>query len=378
MPLHRAVAPSSLGALTIALIASAAPLAQQQPRVPGTFRSSIALVPVDVRVLDRDGKPLTDLEPKDFTLFEDGVKQEILHFSSQSLTAGAPGPPSARAMRDGAATDLTPQKRRTFLIVLGRGRLEGPSKGIEAAIGFVRGRLFPQDEVAVMAYNRATDFTTNHELVALTIERFRSVHHSIESNLVQRLGGLAGIYGSKSIPVRVQAQIDGIFNETKGIGFRTVPPGRVTDAGRIADDSRIAAERVLTTEATFGGRREALTAEPPDPTGLSDASLDEFVLNNTQTMSDLWRTSTRGSSTCATSKAKSTLCSLRREDSSCPGSKTTPASPRWPTTRAWCSTRFRREVSAAGRRQFRDISRSHLDRPSSKRSRSGRCERWLI
>jgi hypothetical protein len=29
--------------------------------VPGAFRSRITLVPVDVRVLDRNGKPITDL-----------------------------------------------------------------------------------------------------------------------------------------------------------------------------------------------------------------------------------------------------------------------------------------------------------------------------
>jgi VWFA-related protein len=135
--------------------------AQQTSQVPGTFRSTVQLVPVDVRVFDRNGNPVLDLAESDFTLLEDGVPQQIRHFSSYALQADKSLEPGAKKMRrDAVATELSPQRRRTFLIVLGRGRLQGPSKGIEAALGFLRTRVLPQDEVSVMAYNRATDFST--------------------------------------------------------------------------------------------------------------------------------------------------------------------------------------------------------------------------
>jgi VWFA-related protein len=288
MLLRRAVTGPFIIALAAAAGGTMVPLAQQPPRVPGTFRSSIALVPVDVRVLDRNGKPITDLTQADFTLLEDGVRQDIRHFSSHAITAAEVEPSAARPMRDAGATDLPPQTRRTFLIVLGRGRLEGPSKGLEAALGFVRERLFPQDEVAVLAYNRATDFTTEHELAAQTIERFRDAHHSIEAKLVHGVSGLAGIYGTRSIPVRIQSQIDEIFRGTEGLGFRRVPPGRITDAGRIADDAKRVVDRAISADpGAIVADRERPLQDPSDPTSRGDFSLEEFVLNNTQTMSDL-------------------------------------------------------------------------------------------
>jgi VWFA-related protein len=258
--------------------------AQQQPsRVPGTFRSTIALVPVDIRVFDRDGKPVTDLTQADFTVLEDGVRQEIRHFSQHAL---APEERSvARASRtDGVAAELSPQRRRVFLIVLGRGRLEGPSKGLTATIGFVRDRLLPQDEVAVMAYNRATDFTTDRKQVMAVLERFREGHHDVESRLAHRWIGLAGVFGSKSIPEQVQKNIDAIFAGSDGLGFRTVPPGRVTDGGRIAQDHRRALDIRVNTDVANSAERPA---DPTDPSRTFDLSLDEYVLSQSQTMTDL-------------------------------------------------------------------------------------------
>jgi VWFA-related protein len=262
------------------------PLAQQQlpSQVPGTFRSTIAVVPVDVRVFDRDGKPVTGLTQADFTVLEDGVPQEIRQFAEQVLSA-SPDAAAAPATTRPHAADTEPSRRgRTFLIVLGRGRLEGPSKGLTASIQFVREKLLPQDEVAVLAYNRATDFTTDREKIASMLERFRDGHHDIESRLVQRFAGLSGLFGSKSIPEQVQQGIDAIFAGEGELGFRTVPPGRVTNAGRIAQDNRRTADIMLNTDLTAPDERPA---DPLDPGSRSDYSLNEYVLNHTQTMTDL-------------------------------------------------------------------------------------------
>src|SRR5688572_12360022 len=251
---------------------------QQQPSpVPGTFRSTIALVPVDIRVLDRGGKPITDLTQADFTIIEDGVRQEIRHFSKQALVPEEQT--AVTAVRDaGAAAELAPQRKRTFLIVLGRGRLEGPSKGLTATTRFLRERLLPQDVAAVLAYNRATDFTTDRAQLMAVLERFRDGHHDIESRLAHSSGsGLSGLFGGKSIPEQVQTKIDAIFSGPGGPGFRTVPPGRVTDRGRIAQDYRRGVDIRLNTDVTASGERL------PE----FDTSLDEYLLNHSQTMTDL-------------------------------------------------------------------------------------------
>jgi VWFA-related protein len=251
---------------------------QQQPSpVPGTFRSTIALVPVDIRVLDRDGKPVTDLTQADFTIVEDGVRQEIRHFSKHALV-----PEETTAITEvrdaGPVAGLAPQRKRTFLIVLGRGRLEGPSKGVNATIRFVRERLLPQDVAAVLAYNRATDFSTDRAQLVAMLERFRDGHHEVEARLAHGSGsGLAGLFGGSTIPDQVQARIDGIFAAPGGLGFRTVPPGRVTDRGRIAQDYRRGVDIRLNTDVAASGERL------PE----FDTSLDEYLLNHSQTMTDL-------------------------------------------------------------------------------------------
>ena len=250
---------------------------QQQPSpVPGTFRSTIALVPVDIRVLDRDGKPVTNLTQADFTIVEDGVRQEIRHFSKHALV-----PEETTAITEvrdaGPVAGLAPQRKRTFLIVLGRGRLEGPSKGINATIGFVRERLLPQDVAAVLAYNRATDFSTDRAQLVAMLERFRDGHHDVEARLAHGSGsGLAGLFGGNTIPDQVQTRIDAIFAGPGGLGFRTVPPGRVTDRGRIAQDYRRGVDIRLNTDVTASERLPEF-----------DTSLDEYLLNHSQTMTDL-------------------------------------------------------------------------------------------
>ena len=250
---------------------------QQQPSpVPGTFRSTIALVPVDIRVLDRDGKPVTDLTQADFTIVEDGVRQEIRHFSKHALV-----PEETTAITEvrdaGPVAGLAPQRKRTFLIVLGRGRLEGPSKGINATIRFVRERLLPQDVAAVLAYNRATDFSTDRAQLVAMLERFRDGHHDVEARLAHGSGsGLAGLFGGNTIPDQVQTRIDAIFAGPGGLGFRTVPPGRVTDRGRIAQDYRRRVDIRLNTDVTASERLPEF-----------DTSLHDYLLNHSQTMTDL-------------------------------------------------------------------------------------------
>ena len=100
---------------------------------------------------------MTDLRQEDFTVIEDGVRQNIAHFSFQALTAIPvdPSAPTKGLLRKIPVAELTPETRRTFLIVLGRGRLQHPSRGIDGLLTFVRKDLLPQDLVAVLAYNRA-------------------------------------------------------------------------------------------------------------------------------------------------------------------------------------------------------------------------------
>ena len=68
---------------------------------------------------------------------------------------------------------LSPQNRRMFIIALGLGRLEEPSRSISGLLRFVKTGLLPQDQVALFAYDRALSFTTDHQKVAEALERFK-------------------------------------------------------------------------------------------------------------------------------------------------------------------------------------------------------------
>ena len=163
-----------------------------QPRVPGTFRSNVTMVPVDVRVLDEKGQPITDLQADDFTVLEDGVPQVIRQFARLQLQAKPVSVARGPTFRTAAETDGAPQNHRVFLVVLGRGRLQGPSKGLDALVAFIERRLLPQDQVAVIAYNRATDFTTDRQPILEVLTRFKAGNDRIESKLEHWYSGPPG------------------------------------------------------------------------------------------------------------------------------------------------------------------------------------------
>ena len=132
-------------------VTGAGVLARQAAQQP-TFKSRTTVVPVDVRVVDRDGRPVEGLRESDFTVLEDGVPQRIVHFLFNRLE---PAPVTAAeeplGFRKPLGDGVNAQSHRIFLIVLGRGRHTGPVKAIEGAIRFIREGLLPQDRVAISA-----------------------------------------------------------------------------------------------------------------------------------------------------------------------------------------------------------------------------------
>jgi VWFA-related protein len=265
---------------------------QQQPPV---FRSAVTLVPVDVRVVDSAGKPVTDLKAEDFTIVEDGVKQEIRHFALQTFAAAPPAKESLTLREE--PISFEPQSNRIFLIVLGRGKLQQPSKAIDALLGFVRTNMLPQDQVAVFAYNRATTFTTDHQKVVTLLERFKLEHEEIDFKVEQQMMGLAAIYGSKLIPKDLQGKIDRMFAGSGLLASARLEPGAPADK-RIETDAR------RQIDAQLRQQEELARAEGAAMSGIQnvsiwsgldelqtqmfgDLSLEDFVATTATTLQDL-------------------------------------------------------------------------------------------
>jgi len=270
-------------------------LLAQQPRQaqPPTIRSRTTLVPVDVRVVDANGKPVTDLKKEDFTVLENGVRQDVRFFDTHALTAESPRPGPLDLRKAISADSITPdspfraQNQRIFLFVFGRGRLQAPDRGIDNSIQFIRDRLLPQDRVAVMAFNRATDFTTDRAATIATIERFKKAHEHIEALMKQQFSGLQAVYGGVAPYPEIQKEVDAVFQAPGTVNARTLPPGTPTDAGQITDDRRKVTDALQ--------RAEILATRDPTPydsldtlnSSFTDMSFDEYARSSAQTSQDL-------------------------------------------------------------------------------------------
>ena len=190
-----------------------------------------------------------------------------------------------------------PQANRIFLIVLGRGKLQEPSRTVDALIRFVRERLLPQDQLSVFAYNRATTFTTDHEAVARLLERFKAEHEQVDFEIGLQMSGLAAVYGSKLIPPRLQGKIDQMFAGSGLLASQRVDPGDAV-ASRVEKDAFRQTTAQMQKEIEVTKAEMAAAAGVPNLTVWSDIdeiqtemfadlSLETFVAATAQTLQDL-------------------------------------------------------------------------------------------
>jgi len=295
-----------LFALAIARVGASPqqPAAQQQPPA---FRSTIVVVPIDVRVIDnRTGKAVGDLKAEDFTLLEDGLPQPIRLFEKHTYAPETPAPNARIPVRE-SAFGAPEQKNRIFLIVLGRGKHNlTTSKPLEALRRFVREQLLPQDQVAVFAYDRATDFTTDHEQVAQLIDRFEKAHYEVDMDVrLQVETGLAGLYGSRALPKNVQVKIDSLFRGSGLLASQQVGKGETAATKRAEADAQRAAGDLQ--RADINQKTAEMAAQAQKDIGVAGAAglgswssidevtsqmfttltLEDFMQNNAQSLQDL-------------------------------------------------------------------------------------------
>ena len=159
MQQHRLVFAAALSVLLGAAIAA------QDQQAP-TFRTTVDLVPVDVSVLDRTGRPLQGLEAKDFMITVDGRPRRVAsaqYIASVRDTEATPAGPTHYSSNTSAAGG------RMIMIAVDQANI-GAGRGrvaMESARRFVE-RLSPADRVGLVTLPGAgpqIDFTANHALV---------------------------------------------------------------------------------------------------------------------------------------------------------------------------------------------------------------------
>jgi hypothetical protein len=109
-----------------------APSAPQQ--TAPTFRAGATIVPVDVRVFDGKGRPVTDLTREDFVVFEDDVPQDVALFAATALTPAVPDFHNGRG-----ADPATPgeEGKPSFMVVHGNGAAPDPFRNMDGTRSFV-------------------------------------------------------------------------------------------------------------------------------------------------------------------------------------------------------------------------------------------------
>src|SRR5437588_8316803 len=170
------------------LLQTAAPVAAQQTgQSESRIQVTSELVLVNVVAHDKNGNLVRDLKKGDFTLFEDGKKQEISTFDFENVdemaTAGAAeatvsGMVGGTVLRAGkqASPSLDARDRRMILLFFDFSAMEPEQidRSVEAAKKFVSTKMLPADLMALVS--RATnmhvdlDFTDDKAklLAALT------------------------------------------------------------------------------------------------------------------------------------------------------------------------------------------------------------------
>ncbi len=154
-----------IGAAVVAALALAVSLvfaqeAPQEKRPPLRYDTSATLKLVTVRVLDREGKPVTGLTKEDFVLLEDGQPKTITDFEVHTLTpeglASVPQlPPAAEAE---ARREGETNRRLLFFLDLQSCDRAGKAKAMDTALHFLDTQVRPGDEVGVLGFYSLSGF----------------------------------------------------------------------------------------------------------------------------------------------------------------------------------------------------------------------------
>jgi Ca-activated chloride channel family protein len=172
--------------LAIALAAVSLGLVLAAQEAPQVFRSGVAVVTLNVTVSDTQQHFITDLEQGDFTVLEDGVKQELLYFSKSHL-------PMALSL----LIDTSASMEERLLVAQ------------EAAVGFAQ-RVRPQDLAQVVDFDSrvlvAQTFTNDKAALEKAIRGTSSGGSTSLYNAVYiALKDLAKVKASSAEDVRRQA-----------------------------------------------------------------------------------------------------------------------------------------------------------------------------
>jgi VWFA-related protein len=188
-----------------------APVRQLQTGGPGTIRTTVDLVQVDVTVKGRDGKPLKGLKQEQFTLTEDGREQRIAsfdYFDVEKIETAAAGDAAPVVIPLGGVTQPETireqvRNRRLMVLFFDMSSLQPPDleRATTAEHRFVREQMSPADLVGVIIFGNQlqvlTDFTGDRDLLDRAINALRP---GKEADLAELAADTSVASGTSSAP----------------------------------------------------------------------------------------------------------------------------------------------------------------------------------
>ena len=200
-------------------------LAQVKPSTPVSkspqqafiLRAQTNLVLVDVRVYDKSGKPVTDLQQSDFRVTEDGVQQTISAFSLENVEklAQATGGNEQAQVIDlaklppevNAEQVLQDHRLLVFFFDLSSMQPDELMRALKASSDFVTNRMTPADLIAVVTYSsslRVTqDFTNNRDSLKKAL---RAILVGEESSSLATTGAIGEAGGTDANGMEIVTQ----------------------------------------------------------------------------------------------------------------------------------------------------------------------------
>lgn len=168
---------TGIAALTAVVISAQAAPVQEQTKL---FRSTVDVVSLNVTVVDGKNRYITDLSEEDFSVFEDGTRQDLIVFNRSSL-------PIALSLLIDTSASMESRMRLAQ----------------DAAIGFVR-KLRPQDLAQIV------DFDSRVQILQNFTNNVDELERSIRTTSA---GGSTALHNALYISLKELAKIKAVTAE---------------------------------------------------------------------------------------------------------------------------------------------------------------------
>ena len=166
--------------LSVSLLSAQADEASQSQKVPQHDAAAIIKL-VTVRVLDQEGRPVTNLKKDDFVLYDNGKKKVITEFEVHALSEEGMEVRPLEGATDMAKSVKGMNRRLLIFLDIQGSDVIGMANAKQAALHFVETQLRPEDEVGILGFSPTQGFiiqeylTTDHDKIRRVIKKMKDI-----------------------------------------------------------------------------------------------------------------------------------------------------------------------------------------------------------